>query len=99
MRKAIALLKRALPGQVPRLVLLRVFDIDQRLKSRAWHVRPMATFLFRCPNTTFRVQGWVAEDTSGDEATFAPVECAACRQLHYVNPASGRVLGAAADDD
>ena len=33
----------------------------------------MATFLFRCPNTGYRVQGWVADDGSEDtDETYAP---------------------------
>jgi hypothetical protein len=58
----------------------------------------MATFLFRCPNKNLRVQGWTAEDVSDDDATYSPVQCAACRQMHYVNPATGRVLGNTDDD-
>ena len=39
----------------------------------------MATFLFRCPNTGYRVQGWVADDGSEDaEATYETVSCHAC---------------------
>ena len=59
----------------------------------------MATFLFRCPQKNLRVQGWTADDPSDDDAAFAPVQCTACRQMHYVNPATGRVLGGANDDE
>ena len=59
----------------------------------------MATFHFRCPNKNLPVQGWTAEDTSDDDAAYAPVQCAACRQMHYVNPATGRVLGSTDDDE
>jgi hypothetical protein len=59
----------------------------------------MATFAFRCPNKKVRVQGWTAEDTSDDDAAYASVQCVACRQMHYVNPATGRVLGSADDDN
>lgn len=48
-------------------------------------------FLYRCPNTGRTVQGLTAEDTC--EA----LTCLACRRLHFVNPATGKVLGA--DDD
>lgn len=53
----------------------------------------MPTFLFRCPNTGFRVQGYSAEQTPDDGADYVPVNCHACRQIHLVNPASGKALG------
>jgi hypothetical protein len=59
----------------------------------------MATFVFRCPNKNLRVQGWTADDPSDDDTAYAPVECIACRQLHYVNPVTGKVLGSADDDE
>jgi hypothetical protein len=59
----------------------------------------MATFLFRCPNKNLLVQAWTADDLSGDDAAFFPVECVACRQMHYVNPTTGRVLGSTDDDE
>ena len=41
----------------------------------------MATFLFRCPNTGYRVQGRVADDGSEDtEETYKTVSCHACQQ-------------------
>jgi hypothetical protein len=58
----------------------------------------MVSFVFRCPNRNVRVHGWIAEDVSDDESAYAPVECTACRHLHYVNPATGRVLGSADDE-
>ncbi len=63
----------------------------------------MAILLFRCPNKNVRVQGWTAEDPSDDEPSsddtiFFLVECVACRQTHYVNPTTGRVLGSADDE-
>jgi hypothetical protein len=56
----------------------------------------MAPILFICPNTGAPVQGWLAEEAPSEEAgeMFEPVECIACRRFHYVNPATGRVLGA-----
>jgi hypothetical protein len=55
----------------------------------------MPTFLYRCPNTGLRVQGWIADDPTkraGD--SFEAVSCPACRRVHLVNPKSGKVLGA-----
>ena len=58
----------------------------------------MTTFLYRCPNTDKNVQNWIAEEASSEHAdTYLPVQCHACRQLHYVSPATGKVLGN--DDD
>jgi len=54
----------------------------------------MATFLFRCPNTRLKVQGWSAEEMPEDGRNdYETTTCAACGQLHWVNQASGRVLG------
>jgi hypothetical protein len=59
----------------------------------------MATFLYHCPNTGFRVQGWSATDGSqncGD--VYEGVRCLACSLVHLVNPETGRILGADNDD-
>lgn len=57
----------------------------------------MATFLYRCPNTSSMVQGFVqgfvAEETPGNPDAYESITCLACRQLHLVNPTTGRVLG------
>jgi len=52
----------------------------------------MATFLYRCPNTGFRVQGYSAEQTSSDQDIFEPVTCLICKAVHLVNLTSGEVL-------
>jgi hypothetical protein len=54
-----------------------------------------ATRVFLCPNTGQRVQGWFADDGSenGGE-TYQAVNCLACRQVHMINPKTGKVLGA-----
>jgi hypothetical protein len=52
----------------------------------------MAPFLYRCPNTGLRVQGWSAEEMPADEGTYETVSCIACQQVHLVNPANGNVL-------
>ena len=54
----------------------------------------MPTFLYRCPTTSQTVQGYIAEEVSDDPNTYETVTCLACRQVHLVNPASGKVLGA-----
>ncbi len=58
----------------------------------------MATFVYRCPKLGLPVQGWTADDPSADGGdAYETVTCTACRQVHLVNPSTGRVLGA--DDD
>ena len=56
----------------------------------------MATFLYRCPTTGMKIQGWIAEDVAADtrEGTYVSTECLACRQAHLVSPSTGRVAGA-----
>jgi hypothetical protein len=41
-----------------------------------------------------RVQGWIADDASTAEDEFVSIKCTACSQMHLVNLATGRVLGA-----
>ena len=55
----------------------------------------MAPFLYRCPNTNKTVQGFIAEEVADD--IYESVTCLACRQVHLVNPTTGKVLGE--DDD
>jgi hypothetical protein len=53
----------------------------------------MPTFLYRCPTTSKTVQGFIAEDVSDDPNAYETVTCLACRQVHLVNPMTGKVLG------
>jgi hypothetical protein len=52
----------------------------------------MPPFLYRCPNTGFRVQGYTFEQTSDDDA-YESVTCVACTPVHLVKPATGKVVG------
>jgi hypothetical protein len=53
----------------------------------------MATFLYRCPKTRLRVQGWMADDPIQPETqSYEAVTCLACGGVHLVNPASGRTI-------
>jgi hypothetical protein len=55
----------------------------------------MAAFVYRCPATGMNVQGWIADPPTGGGAhTYESVTCLACAQVHLVNPANSRVLGA-----
>lgn len=54
----------------------------------------MATIVYRCPATGLLAQGWFADDEpvhSGE--TYEAVTCLACKRVHLVNRASGKVLG------
>ena len=50
-------------------------------------------YLFRCPNTGYRVQGFIAEDVSDDLEGYKAITCLACQRTHLVNPTTGKVLG------
>ena len=50
---------------------------------------PIPAFMYRCPNTGYRVQGEAVTDTD----TYEAVLCALCQRTHLVNPATGKVLG------
>ena len=53
----------------------------------------MATILYRCPNTGFRVQGYTENETiPRDHDAYEPVTCLACKQVHLVNPKTGELL-------
>ena len=59
-------------------------------------MNPMATFLYRCPKTRLRVQGWIADDANRPEKqSYETVTCLACGGVHLVNAASGKTI----DDD
>jgi hypothetical protein len=58
----------------------------------------MATFLFRCPTTGFRVQGYLPGEVGEDES-YEAVNCVACARVHLVNPKTGKVLGQDDDDE
>ena len=55
----------------------------------------MRPFLYRCPNTSQTVQGFTAEEVPDD--AYESLTCLSCRQTHFVNPTTGKVLGE--DDD
>jgi hypothetical protein len=53
----------------------------------------MPPFLYRCPTTSYRVQGFVADEVPDDSEVYETVTCIACQQVHLVNPSTGKVLG------
>ena len=54
----------------------------------------MATFLYECPTTGLKVQGWFADDVSESGGnTYELVTCLACQSAHLINPTTGKTLG------
>ncbi len=52
------------------------------------------TFVYQCPMTGYKVQGFVADDpTENDETAFLPVTCTICARVHLVDPKTGKVAG------
>jgi hypothetical protein len=53
----------------------------------------MATVVYECPNTGFRVQGYTVDDKiAPDLDVYAPATCLACKLRHFVNLKTGEVL-------
>jgi hypothetical protein len=52
------------------------------------------TFLYRCPTTGHKVQGFVRGPAPDDSSIYESVICVACSRLHLVNPSNGHVAGA-----
>jgi hypothetical protein len=46
----------------------------------------MAAFLYRCPNTGLRVQGWLAHEPAQHGEHYEMVNCLACGGQHLVDP-------------
>jgi hypothetical protein len=54
----------------------------------------MRPIVFICPVTRLNVQHFAAESETSDERDrYESVECPACGGLHFVNVATGKVLG------
>jgi hypothetical protein len=53
----------------------------------------MATILFTCPNTAFKVQHELSDDEEVSDDNFESVDCPSCTRVHFVNR-KGKVLGA-----
>jgi hypothetical protein len=55
----------------------------------------MAAFVYQCPTTGFKVQGFVADDPERerDDEDYEPVTCTICTRTHLINPKTGKVLG------
>ena len=54
----------------------------------------MPSFLYRCPNTGYPVQGYRADEALQDnEYVYEPALCIMCQQIHHVNVTTGKVVG------
>ena len=60
----------------------------------------MPPFMYRCPNTGCRVQGFVDDEArkDSDVGDYLTTLCVMCPQVHLVNPSTGEVLGEESDD-
>lgn len=66
----------------------------------------MTPFMYRCPNTGAMVQGFVVVEEIPERFNFEPEDgpyesmyCESCRQAHFVNVKTGKVLGEDEDDE
>ena len=57
----------------------------------------MPAFIYRCPYTGLKVQGFVADEIGENE--FVSLTCLTCTGMHLVNPTSTKVVGAHDDDE
>jgi hypothetical protein len=54
----------------------------------------MKPMLYRCPKTGDVVQHFIVDEPDlEDEHRYDAVECPACSSLHFINPATGKVMG------
>jgi hypothetical protein len=55
----------------------------------------MRPFVFRCPTTGFRVQGFAPDDDESEGAgdVYHGITCLACGLMHFVNPKTGKTAG------
>ncbi len=54
----------------------------------------MSHILYRCPKTSMNVQAWLHDEPAPDQLRdFEIVTCPACTQMHFVNRATGKLLG------
>lgn len=55
----------------------------------------MPSILFKCPSRGIHTHAWIADDAgvaAGPDAYIA-IDCTACGRIHYLDPASGALLG------
>jgi len=54
-----------------------------------------ATFLYRCPTTGYRVQGFIADNPADKNGhVYEAMTCIVCKRIHLVDPKTGKVAAA-----
>ena len=54
----------------------------------------MPQLLFKCPRTGMNVQHWLDEPEPGNpDPVYQSVVCKACTRIHFINSATGKLLG------
>ncbi|MHC2464452.1 hypothetical protein [Bradyrhizobium embrapense] len=49
--------------------------------------------IFRCPTTSENVQHFLEDYDADEEDAYEAVDCPACANTHFINKATGKVLG------
>jgi hypothetical protein len=59
----------------------------------------MGAFLFQCPVTGMRAQGWLADSPPQRVPdTYESIACPACSHVHLVSRKTGKVLGSKSEN-
>jgi hypothetical protein len=75
---------------VPSLVIL--ISINLQVTARA--IGQHGERCIRCPRTGMNVQTWLDEnDPPLPDQIYEPISCPACTTLHFINAATGKLLG------
>jgi hypothetical protein len=67
--------------------------IQIKTEARLDALRPMAAFIFICPETSMNVQHWLSDDPLTDENQYEAVTCPACAKLHFINRKTRKLFG------
>lgn len=59
----------------------------------------MPAFIYRSPNTGYRVQGYTPDEIAEESNAYESVLCTLCQRVHLVDPATGQVAGEPKDDE
>jgi len=73
-------------------ILARRFVPDQSVPAPACDTISMGAFLFVCPTTGLKVQGWTSDEAPALDH-FVAIKCTACQHVHLVNARTGKVAG------
>ena len=73
-------------------LLSRWFVPDQPVPAAGCDIPPMGSFVFTCPSTRLKVQGWSSDEAPAYDH-FEAIKCTACQRIHLVNARTGKVAG------